>query len=213
MNEPLQRYNLDEMGTSCTFQSATPEADAAVQKCEKPNNGGHCSGVAVQKGGDGLDGGEWRALAEGLRALRGVLSGPVRRSRPTTLYGKQYLLHPSCEQDWLDCARPGRLGLQLGRRRRSHGGKQRRWLISANAGTGRCPAWVISGHRRLFNRQKMMRPTAMTPPPDTSIWRDHVPVFDSFMPPANVCQVRSSQRQRRRASTRRADRHRPRSKL
>jgi putative DNA primase/helicase len=50
---PLHRYNVDEMGTSTCFPSATPDPDVAVRKCEKSNNDGHCSGVAVAKGGNG----------------------------------------------------------------------------------------------------------------------------------------------------------------
>jgi hypothetical protein len=57
VNEPLHRYNVDKMGTSSTFQSATSDADVAVQKCEKSNIGGRCSGVADQS----------RDRAEGLR--------------------------------------------------------------------------------------------------------------------------------------------------
>ena len=50
-SEPLHRYNADEMGTSDLFQTATAETDVAVRKCEKPNNNGHCSGVADEKEG------------------------------------------------------------------------------------------------------------------------------------------------------------------
>jgi hypothetical protein len=49
--EPLQRYNTDETGISCTIQSATAEGSVAVQKCEKPAPNGHCSVVAVSEGG------------------------------------------------------------------------------------------------------------------------------------------------------------------
>jgi putative DNA primase/helicase len=45
--EPLQRYNADEAGTSCTNQTATAEATVAVQKCQKSAPNGHCSSVAV----------------------------------------------------------------------------------------------------------------------------------------------------------------------
>ena len=58
-SETLQRYNPDEIDTSCAFQNATEEKcsgsetlqkiDVAVQKCEKPPSNGNCSGVAVQK--------------------------------------------------------------------------------------------------------------------------------------------------------------------
>jgi putative DNA primase/helicase len=49
-SEPPQRHNADEMGTSEPFQSATRQPDVAVQKYEKPNNDGHCGGVADGKG-------------------------------------------------------------------------------------------------------------------------------------------------------------------
>ena len=52
-SEPLHRYNADETGTSDLFQTATAEPDVADRKCEKPNNGGPCSGVADQKGDSG----------------------------------------------------------------------------------------------------------------------------------------------------------------
>ena len=48
--EPLQRYNADEAGTSCTNQTATAEASVAVQKCQKSAPNGHCSSVAVSDG-------------------------------------------------------------------------------------------------------------------------------------------------------------------
>lgn len=48
--EPQQRYNPDEMGTSCTFQNATAETHVALQKCEKPAPNGHCSVVTFPKG-------------------------------------------------------------------------------------------------------------------------------------------------------------------
>ena len=50
-SEPLNRYNADETGTSDLFQTAQPNPDVAVRKCEKSNNDGPCSGVAVAKGG------------------------------------------------------------------------------------------------------------------------------------------------------------------
>lgn len=49
-SEPLHRYNPYEMGISAGFQTATAQPDVADRKCEKPNNDGHCSGVAVGKG-------------------------------------------------------------------------------------------------------------------------------------------------------------------
>jgi hypothetical protein len=51
--EPQHRNNADEMGTSEPFQSATADADVAVQKSEKPHNDGHCCGVADQNGVSG----------------------------------------------------------------------------------------------------------------------------------------------------------------
>lgn len=51
VHEPLHRYNADEIGTSCTFQTATAKTDVAVQKCEKPSSIGDCSGVAGREGG------------------------------------------------------------------------------------------------------------------------------------------------------------------
>src|SRR5262249_23772461 len=50
---PQHRNKADETGTSDLFQTATPDADVADQKCEKPNNDGHCGGVADAKGGSG----------------------------------------------------------------------------------------------------------------------------------------------------------------
>jgi len=50
--KPLGRYDADEMGISSGFQTARPETDLAVEKCKKPNNDGHPSALAVQKGGD-----------------------------------------------------------------------------------------------------------------------------------------------------------------
>ena len=48
VSEPLQRNNADEIGTSSALQTATAQADVAVQKREKPAINGHCSGVAVE---------------------------------------------------------------------------------------------------------------------------------------------------------------------
>jgi putative DNA primase/helicase len=49
-SEPLHRYNPDEMGTSEPYQTATPDPDVAVRKCEKSANDGPRSGVADEKG-------------------------------------------------------------------------------------------------------------------------------------------------------------------
>jgi hypothetical protein len=50
-SEPLQRYNAVESGTSATFQTATPDPDVAVGKCQKSASDGHSSVVAVARGG------------------------------------------------------------------------------------------------------------------------------------------------------------------
>ena len=47
-SEPQHRNKVDGIRTSGTFQSATPDPDVAVQKCEKSNNDGICCGVAVE---------------------------------------------------------------------------------------------------------------------------------------------------------------------
>ena len=60
--EPLQRYNASAAGTSGSFQTATQDSDVAVAKCEKPNNDGPCSGVAVAK--EGLSERDVDALAD-----------------------------------------------------------------------------------------------------------------------------------------------------
>ena len=51
--EPSHRHNVDEIGTSSTFQTVTPNSDVTDEKCEKPAPNGHCDGVTVEKGGDG----------------------------------------------------------------------------------------------------------------------------------------------------------------
>ena len=56
VTEPPHRHNATAAGTSGTSQTATPDPDVADQKSEKPASDGHCGGVAVQKGGNGLDG-------------------------------------------------------------------------------------------------------------------------------------------------------------
>lgn len=56
VSEPQHRNKCDEIRTSGTFQTATPESNVAVGKCEKPFNDGPCCGVAVQMGGNGLAG-------------------------------------------------------------------------------------------------------------------------------------------------------------
>jgi hypothetical protein len=50
VSKPLHRYQCDEMGTSEPSQSATTDSPVAPWKCEKSNNDGLSSTVAVQKG-------------------------------------------------------------------------------------------------------------------------------------------------------------------
>jgi hypothetical protein len=52
VTEPKHRNSTDEMGTSGTFQSVTDSPDVTLQKCEKPNNDGHCNGVTAERGGE-----------------------------------------------------------------------------------------------------------------------------------------------------------------
>jgi hypothetical protein len=54
VNEPLNRYNADEIRTSGAFRTAQSESGVADQKCEKPASNGQCSGLADQNGGEGL---------------------------------------------------------------------------------------------------------------------------------------------------------------
>jgi hypothetical protein len=49
-SEPLHRYTPTAAGVSTAFQTATPEANVAVQKREKTLHPNDCSGVAVRKG-------------------------------------------------------------------------------------------------------------------------------------------------------------------
>jgi putative DNA primase/helicase len=53
--KPLGRYEVDEMGTSTGFQTARPDINLAVGKCEKPNNDGHPSDLAVATGGESTE--------------------------------------------------------------------------------------------------------------------------------------------------------------
>ena len=50
VSEPEHRNNTDEIRTSDTFQTVTPESDVTVGKCEKPFNDGPCYGVADEEG-------------------------------------------------------------------------------------------------------------------------------------------------------------------
>ena len=73
-------------GTSTPFQSATPEPDVAVQKCEKSMTPSDCSGVAVQKGdnapsrmnGDDHPGLSWRVIEQITRDIEEWISGSQR---------------------------------------------------------------------------------------------------------------------------------------
>jgi putative DNA primase/helicase len=76
--------NLDEMGTSCAFQTVTDEPDVAVGKCEKPNNDGLCNGVAVEKG----DSGEARAY-RGQKAGSGPPAEPPPPGEPPAIKPKK----------------------------------------------------------------------------------------------------------------------------
>jgi Protein of unknown function (DUF3631) len=86
--EPQQRYNPDEMGTSCTFQNATAETHVALQKCEKPAPNGHCSVVTFPKGGN---------QGHGAICAQCGGNGDVHE----TWYGdRSALLHPACQDAW-----------------------------------------------------------------------------------------------------------------
>jgi Protein of unknown function (DUF3631) len=91
--EPLQRYKCDEQRTYGTFQSATRPNDVAVQKCEKSNNDGLCSGVAVQKGGEG------RVCDQ-----CGESERPDDPIQECWVAGEQHWLHRGCQRDWMGTA-------------------------------------------------------------------------------------------------------------
>jgi Protein of unknown function (DUF3631) len=69
-SEPKHRNKCDEIRTSDTFQTVTPEPDVAVAECEKSNNDGLCYGVTVE--GPGLD---WRAIDAIAREIEGWAHG------------------------------------------------------------------------------------------------------------------------------------------
>jgi hypothetical protein len=100
VHEPLHRYKPTATGTSATIQSATANDDVAFQTCEKRNNDGHCSGVAVQKPGNGsarADGESWPRVCDHCGA-------PERPNDPIqtcAVEGRQYFLHCGCQQNWL----------------------------------------------------------------------------------------------------------------
>jgi putative DNA primase/helicase len=106
-SEPLHRYNADETGTSDLFRTATAEPGVADRKCEKPNNGGHCSGVADQKG----DSGDARvSCAENIATdqtcvqCRGEIDGTERLA---SVSGRAVWLHHECERFWLRAVQAG----------------------------------------------------------------------------------------------------------
>ena len=100
VSEPPQRHNATAAGTSGTSQTATPDSDVAVGKCEKPASDGHCGGVAVEKGGNGLAGADdeaWPRVCEHC----GIPERPGAPLQTYAIDGEQYLLHPRCQQDRL----------------------------------------------------------------------------------------------------------------
>jgi putative DNA primase/helicase len=91
-SKPQQCNKCDEIRTSDIFQTATPESDVAVEKCEKPNNDGLCCGVAVEKGDNGLA----RANGEPWPRVCDHCGGPERPGSPIQecwVAGEQYWLH------------------------------------------------------------------------------------------------------------------------
>jgi putative DNA primase/helicase len=110
--QPLHRNKPTATGTSTTFATATAKIDVAVGKCEKPNNDGHCDGVAVESPPSGvracvkaktdLNGGE--GIPDFLRRCDHC-GQPGRTVEPLSPYdweGRQVLLHPRCEGPWFD---------------------------------------------------------------------------------------------------------------
>jgi hypothetical protein len=90
--QPLHRYKCDEMGTSELFQSATLEPPVADRKCEKSNNYGICSDVAVVKG-------------DSLENVCDHCGNPSRDTDPVRPWDKDggtVLLHSRCEAEWYD---------------------------------------------------------------------------------------------------------------
>jgi hypothetical protein len=47
VNNPLQRYNTDELEAFCSFRTATDKKSVADQESQKVSTNGHCSSVAV----------------------------------------------------------------------------------------------------------------------------------------------------------------------
>jgi Protein of unknown function (DUF3631) len=85
--EPQHRNKHNEIRTSGTFQSATPENNVADGKCEKPFNDEPCCGVAVQKGGNGIVG----ACQAGSTVAEPILAAPAE---PTSMVPEPTLRGP-----------------------------------------------------------------------------------------------------------------------
>jgi putative DNA primase/helicase len=104
VSETLQRYNADEVDTSCTFQNATHKPDVAFQKCEKGPSNGHCSGVADRNsdtgGHDVSD--DNRTSAEQTMPPRGKCGHCGKRGDlQETYYGANTAwLHRDCQAAW-----------------------------------------------------------------------------------------------------------------
>jgi hypothetical protein len=111
VNEPSHRHNADEMGTSCTFRTVTPEPDVTDQKCEKPAWNGHCDGVTVEKGENGFDGGNeaWPRVCD-------HCGGPEKPGKPVRecwVAGEQIWLHQDCQANWLAAPDPNGFSFNL----------------------------------------------------------------------------------------------------
>jgi hypothetical protein len=118
--KPPQRNNVDEMGTSGLFQSATRENDVADRKCEKPNNDGLSGGVAVWKG------------EISVCAHCGEPSQPDNEVTERWIDGEQALLHWTCVEPWMAELPPRGskvLGLAPGERCVRCGSGRDVWLI------------------------------------------------------------------------------------
>ena len=98
------------------FQSATSDPEVAFQKCEKSNNDGLGSGVAVQKRENGFCArdDELRAsflglFEPGVDAVHppvcvhcGRPDHPEERVQECTTEDGTFLLHEQCQEEWLD---------------------------------------------------------------------------------------------------------------
>jgi Protein of unknown function (DUF3631) len=92
--KPPPRYNADEMGSCEDFKPLHASPDVADGKCEKPNNDGHCSGVAAERG----------TTAECRCHHCGGLGLGADPFRPWDWPGRPdgIWLHPRCEGPWID---------------------------------------------------------------------------------------------------------------